>query len=159
MTEQLILQRWSNHPEHGTLGELYFEGEKLAETIEKPWRNNQPFISCVPCGTYELIPFWRSNGDDVYALFNPELNVYVDMDDRPSDHGRYGILIHIANWASEVVGCIAPGLELGVGKKRHTKGADKMMVYKSADACDQIFNLIRDKRIEKITILPIKCER
>lgn len=159
MSDHLILQRWADHPLHGTLGELFYKEEKIADTIEKPWLNNKPFVSCVPHGTYELVPFTRQNGDHVYALYNPDLDVYVDEDERPEDSGRYSILIHIANWSEELMGCIAPGLSLGIGRyKNNSQKPEVLMVYKSASACKKLFDLVKKNQIEYITILKAGTE-
>lgn len=159
MSDNLILQRWADHPEHGMLGELFYAGEKIADTIEKPWEDNQPFISCVPHGTYELVPFTRSNGDHVYALYNPDLDVYVDADERPNDNGRYSILIHIGNWSQELMGCISPGEAIGIGRyKGRSTSPERLMVYKSSAACKKLFDLIKVNQIDYITILKVDSE-
>lgn len=160
INKHLILQRWADHSEHGMIGELFFDGEKICETIERHWIDNQPFISCVPHGTYQLVPFLRGNEDHVYALYNPELNVYINAEDRLDTNDRYSILIHVANWAEELAGCIAPGNKLSVGRY-HGKSnkPEVMMVYQSAKACEKLFKLISEKKINFITILAIDSEK
>lgn len=88
-------------------------------TIEKPWVPNglggkagEPFKSCIGPGTYALTPYVRPNGDKVWVLSNPDLDVFeLDTDIPPSriGKGRFLILIHAGNRARDVVGCIAPG--------------------------------------------------
>lgn len=151
MDYDLILERWGSHPDHGSLGEFWFEGAKLAETIEPPWNNNAPFVSCVPCGTYELIPFTRGNGDEVYALFNPEKNVYIGKDDRPFETDRYAILIHPANWAKELQGCIAAGTSLGIAAYKNNK--ETLQLNHSRTATNQIINIIETHNIKFLTIV------
>lgn len=112
-----------------TEGFLSFDKEILA-TIERPWipadtPGGLPFESCVPDGTYTLIPHTRPDPDptddkppqEVVALVNESLGVYYLKDDRPNDVGRYLVLIHIANWSFNVVGCIGPGLAFGPSAK------------------------------------------
>lgn len=152
MTDRLILGRWGNHPQHGSPGELFYMGEKIADTIEQPWNNNVPFHSCVPCGTYEIVPFTRRNGDHVYALVNPDLNVYLNKEDRPDKSGRYEILIHVANWASELQGCIAPGSGLSVNHK-YKEVDEYLMVTRSTPTVEKLFNLIKYKNIKYLTII------
>ena len=89
-------------------------GHEVFYTLERPWikgiyAGGKSFESCVPDGEYELSPFVRPNGDKVFALFNPDLGVWLNKDDRPDGHGRYLILIHAGNTVRDVVGCIAPG--------------------------------------------------
>lgn len=91
-------------------------GEYRLATIERPWfpgpdPGGAPFKSCVPDAEYQLVPFTRPSGEEVYALINPELGVYLHQADRPHATGRYLILIHTGNWVTDVVGCIAPGLK------------------------------------------------
>ena len=70
----------------GKLDVLDADGEIVQTlfTIEKPWLPNsngglagEPFRSCVSEGTYSLSPFVRPNGDKVWMLANPELDVWV----------------------------------------------------------------------------------
>ena len=105
----LIRDLWT-HTE--TQGVLTF-GDVTLYTIERPWvatsPGGEPFKSCIPAGRYILRPHKRGNGDDVVALVNAGHAVYYLNADRPSEVGRYKILIHSANWVHQVVGCIAPG--------------------------------------------------
>ena len=75
--------------------------EKLfeCETVERPWANNAPNISCIPEGKYELrrSRFYRRDYD-AYEV--------VGVKDRSR------ILIHIANTPLDVEGCI------GLGERR-----------------------------------------
>jgi hypothetical protein len=55
--------------EHGVFGILCDEfGNELCKTVERPWRDNQPGISCVPSGEYNLIPHQNPKFGSVYAL-------------------------------------------------------------------------------------------
>jgi hypothetical protein len=79
-----------------TLGRLWAEGE-LINTLELPWLENEPNISCIPEGTYE-----------VEMTYSPKFkkNLWL-IKDVPN---RSGIRIHTANYVSQLRGCIAPGL-------------------------------------------------
>jgi len=87
-----------------TLGHLVLPTGLKLYTIERPWLNNKPFISCVPEGSYPLE--WDTTGRIAQV---PRLR-----DTAP----RTQINIHSANWAHELHGCIAPGLSysIDVGK-------------------------------------------
>ena len=98
----------------------------IVATIERPWipgdtPGGTPYLSCVPSGLYTLRPHTRPDpdptddkpGQEVVALVNPALGVYYLEDDLPAEGGRFLILMHIGNWAHDVVGCIAPGLAKG----------------------------------------------
>lgn len=70
-------------------------------TLERPWRNNEPKISCVPQGTYPMVL-------EHSAKFQRPL---WELKDVP---GRSEVKLHAANRASELEGCIAPGVHLGI---------------------------------------------
>jgi hypothetical protein len=77
-----------------------------------------PFTSCVPDGSYELIPHKRPNGDDVYALRNTDLGVYYTPEEKGSKQGRFLILFHAGNFVEDIVGCIAPGMQRTIHENR-----------------------------------------
>lgn len=90
-------------------------GQYQLATIERPWIpgesiGGKPFESCIPDGEFELVPFLRPSGEEAFALINPALGVYLHEADRPHGRGRYLILIHAANWKTDLAGCCAPGL-------------------------------------------------
>ncbi len=89
-------------------------------TIERPWLQDLPGKSCVPVGTYALVPHTVVNGPlhglQTYAFSNAELGVFPEP---PADYSgpnpvRVACLIHPANWAFQLEGCIAPGLARGL---------------------------------------------
>lgn len=98
-----------------TLGVLTV-GSRTYQTIEKPWipgggKGGLKGASCVPCGTYQLEPHNTEAHPKVFALVNHELDVY-HWGTEPGYFDRVMrslVLIHIANRASELRGCIAPG--------------------------------------------------
>ena len=82
----------------GTFGRLVGPfGERL--TVELPWRNNQPFVSCIPCRIYVVQWTWSPH-------FNRMMYQVMDVP------GRSGIRWHVANWARNLKGCIGPGRQL-----------------------------------------------
>ena len=99
------------------------------------------FESCVPDGTYELIPFSSEKHPDSYALLNMALDVSILQSAEP---GRWAILIHSGNYVKDVVGCIAPGLT-----------ADESHVWNSRKAMDRIRDLVASDEEHTITIKPV----
>lgn len=94
--------------EWGTFGHLQIAGTGGAEftcvTLERPWLDNhrddpvtpENDSSCVPTGTYIIKPrLSPKHGRKLYEL-----------QDVP---GRTNCQIHAANWAHELLGCIALG--------------------------------------------------
>ena len=83
-----------------TLGRLYSEGEFLCYTIERPWLNNERRVSCIPTGTYTLTTKEYGRFYEKYKLPIPILG---------GTEPRSEILIHPANYARELAGCIGVG--------------------------------------------------
>lgn len=108
------LYRWSPKPSY-TLGTLHL-GDFRCHTLERPWLPDPRWPggtksqSCVPDGQYALEPFTRPNGDKVYRMVNPLLGVYRTEEEIPAGVvARSYILIHIANYIHQIIGCIGPG--------------------------------------------------
>jgi hypothetical protein len=108
MTEY-ILERFCDNEQMGAFGRLLKSGVQVAYTVEQPYRDNKPFVSCVPAGRYELVPFNSPKYGRTVALRNHAIGVGVNK----GDSVRYACLIHAANRATELQGCIALGDKLG----------------------------------------------
>jgi hypothetical protein len=105
-----------------TVGQIVLpSGERLA-TLERPWvpKDKAPCgtkgVSCIPKGVYQLRRHSTESHPRTWALVCPPLWVYHWDEDVPI--GQVGIartlvLIHIANYVSELRGCIAVGLNAG----------------------------------------------
>jgi len=96
----LTLNRYYSDDEC-TLGVLSIVGQKdpIWYTIEKPWLDNKPEVSCIPRGVYDVKPYSSQKYPDTLEICNvPD---------------RTHILFHTANWANQLQGCIAPGLSAG----------------------------------------------
>ena len=82
------------YPE-GTNAALSINGEQLAFTIELPWQDNLPMVSCIPEGSY-----------DVKRRWSPRCGRHLLVAGVP---GRSLILFRPANDAGkQLKGCIAP---------------------------------------------------
>ena len=101
--DRLVLQRDPLKMGHPTTGRLdLLVGSKrvtLCRTLELPWRDNQPSVSCIPAGTFRMVysPSPRLRRKTWRLMGVPK---------------RDGILIHSANYISQLRGCIAPGVAL-----------------------------------------------
>ncbi len=91
----MVLQLLRSYHRMGTNGELFYNGKKICNTIERPWMNNQQQVSCIPEGTYTLKKRYSlKNGWHIHVLNVPN---------------RKWILIHCFNNAfKESQGCIGP---------------------------------------------------
>jgi len=127
-----------------TLGTVYYKGAQIVKTVEKPWLSNQPFISCIPPGIYNLEPFDSDKHPDCFIIWNHNLGVGKYK----GDSVRYGCLFHVANFPHQVEGCVGPGLELHPstwGVKDSRKGMKKLRCL--------IKRLIKDNNIIQIEII------
>lgn len=81
------------------LGDLTV-GSFACKTLERPWKNNQKNVSCIPVGTYT-----------VKWTFSLRLLRYTyEIQNVP---GRTGIRIHSGNYFSDTDGCIILGTAYG----------------------------------------------
>lgn len=78
-----------------TLGDLSF-GHFKAKTLERPWKNNQSNISCIPTGTYKC----------TYS-FSPKFMKWTyEIKNVPK---RSGIRVHSGNYFFDIQGCVLLG--------------------------------------------------
>ena len=132
----IILNRFRSTSE-GTFGVLTVAGEKFY-SVEKPWENNIPEISCVPSGEYSLIPHDSNKYGMVLCLVNKEKKV---THFKESDSKRYACLIHVANYERDVIGCI------GLGDKRLG-----YMVTNSRKSIDKFYKLVNPNETHTLAI-------
>lgn len=91
-------------------------------TLELPWQQNKPEISCIPEGVYKVEPYSSEKYPNVYQIC-----------DVP---GRSAILIHIGNYPTDTHGCVLVG-----------KGVDPTtpMVSSSKQAMELLVNELAEK--------------
>ena len=85
-----------------TLGEAILPSGKIIKTLERPWLNNQPNVSCIPDGVYLCKWLERSASGKYKRCWHVQ---GVD--------GRSGILWHSGNLVRHTLGCILPGMRHG----------------------------------------------
>lgn len=100
-----------------TMGVLTFStptDDYVAHTMERPWipmpgaKGGLSGKSCVPEGIYQLERHSSEAHPNTWALVNSDLDV-IHYEDRLRPLARCLVLIHVANYARELRGCIAPG--------------------------------------------------
>lgn len=133
---QAVLTRENGEDSQGTFGDLTTDSGFTCKTIELPWRENKPHISCIPEGDY--IFKWLNSPKHgwCYHLYQPE----------PKD--RTFIEIHSANLAgdtslgyvSQLEGCISPGISkcLFRGGENPAGEHDQLGVSSSKEALDKL---------------------
>ena len=115
-----------------TIGELFLNGERICDTLENPWQDNQRNISCIPEGVYPVrlrLPRESATRDYIHLLVK-------DVKDR--DY----ILIHIGNTAKDTSGCILVGL-----------GTEQDVVHNSVLAMDLLIKEILHLGGENINLI------
>ena len=83
-----------------TIGELFLNGERICDTLENPWVDNQRNVSCIPEGIYPVrlrLPRESASRDYLHLLVQEVPN-------------RDWILFHRGNTAKDTSGCILVGL-------------------------------------------------
>lgn len=130
-----LTRKW--YTAKSVIGELSIGGKFECFILERPDLNNQPKISCIPEGTY-----------DISLYYSPHNKRWVPLlHDVPS---RAEIEIHPANWPHQLEGCLAPGVVRDIDA-----------VYSSDVAFDALFKQINDAmdNTEKVTIAITKGEQ
>ena len=122
----ILLQRFISN-QNVTIGAFRFL-EYTWFSVERPWLNNKPNVSCIPDGDYFLEKADSPKFGECWKV--------LDVEDRTH------ILIHPANWPRDVEGCIGLGMSVLEGFEG---------VSKSKDAINQF-----EKLAEAYELIPIK---
>lgn len=103
------------------LGRLYVPFPSMTfscATLELPWRDNEHNVSCIPTGNYAVTRYHSPSKGNVFLLCDvPE---------------RSNVEIHIANYVSELRGCIAVGTkfsDIDGDKIPDITNSQKMLAY------------------------------
>lgn len=116
----------------GTWGELVSASGARWSTMELPWLDNRPRVSCIPPGRYQLVPWASKRFPAHFALVGPGVGLV------PAPKlARSSILIHAANRPAELRGCIALGRLVGLGSDNGLRLAE------SRAACRAFFAELR----------------
>lgn len=120
---------------------LITNGVKTLQTMERPWIASPDSVagmkgrSCIAPGRYRLERHSSDAHPNVWALVNHALDVFHWEEEVPPirrGKARTVVLIHPANRAEELKGCIAPGTE----RARWSRSV--WAVLNSRDAVNQI---------------------
>ena len=120
--------------EEGSLGLLHMNGKPLAVTLERPWKDNMAWESCIPFGMYPLTRLDKSK-----AFRYPHYLL-------EGVHDRTFIKIHVANYPSELHGCIGVGSYFANGAIAVSKSRNAMdHVMWALDRHEKLALNIRDQ--------------
>ncbi len=128
---------------YGTEGVLVAPNGLSCFTIEPPWHDNQPNISCIPPGEYKVVPFSGRRFKKVYHVLDVPNRSYI--------------LIHAGNLAgdrtlglkSNTYGCILPGIKRGYLYRQRAVLLSRYAINKLKESLDyepfvlQIISLVR----------------
>jgi len=115
-----------------TIGELFLNGERICDTLENPWVDNQRNISCIPEGVYPVrLRLPRESGTRDY--------LHLLVQEVPN---RDWILFHRGNTAKDTSGCILVGL-----------GTEQDVVHNSVLAMDLLIKEVIHLGGENINLI------
>jgi hypothetical protein len=105
----------------GTFGVLTnHQGHPIILTLENPWRNNIPYESCIPVGTYKI-----------RRHLSPKFGETFIICDVPN---RSHILFHRGNQHTDTYGCVLTGEEFFYFEQGNKPGVVNPGVSQSGDA-------------------------
>ena len=111
--------------------------------LERPWLDNLPYESCIPTGTYVVLP-WESPRYGTCRIF-----VGGDVAISEGRADRFACLIHPANYTRQLQGCLSPGCS----KADYYEPETSCAVWKSRDALSQMQEVLGDDPAECV----IRC--
>ena len=115
-----------------TLGELFLNGERMCDTLELPYINNERRVSCIPEGEYKVrLRLARESASRDY--------LHLLVQEVPN---RDYILFHRGNTAKDTSGCILVG-----------QGSQQDFVQNSTLAMDLLMKEIINLGGEKINLI------
>tara|TARA_B110000459_G_C16103986_1_gene270825 strand:- start:82 stop:486 length:405 start_codon:yes stop_codon:yes gene_type:complete len=115
-----------------TIGELFLNGERICDTLENPWQDNQRNVSCIPEGVYPVrLRTARESATRDY--------LHLLVQEVPN---RDFILVHRGNFPSQTQGCLLVGL-----------GTEQDVVHNSVLAMDLLIKEILHLGGENINLI------
>ena len=124
----------------GTWGRLFNEaGTELCRIVERPWKNNERKVSCIPVGRYPLgfYPY----GKKFYPRYR---KIFADVGNEKgmiiinNIQGRDHVLIHKGNYPHNSWACLLTNMSVGRNDKGNLQG------YQSAKAYRKIYPILRE---------------
>lgn len=115
----------------GTFGLLFYGNNKPLVTLELPWRDNKPNVSCIPKGDYKCR--WQKS---------PRFGWTYEI---TKVKNRSRVLIHAGNLKNHTHGCLLLGTRRFTFKKGEGIGASRIALRK--------FNNFLDNKDFKLRII------
>ena len=95
-------------------------------TLELPWKDNEPQISCIPIGDYKVVKRWSNKYKFHFHIQDVE--------------NRSFILIHAGNFHTHTKGCILVGDDL-----KYLDSDDEIDVVGSKDTLEVLLKILPEK--------------
>ena len=122
--------------EESTIGELFINGERICDTLENPWLDNQRTISCIPEGEYSVrLRTARESATRDY--------LHLLIQDVPN---RDFILVHRGNFPSQTKGCVLVGLGTQQNVVNNSRLAMDLLIKEILNLGGTNINLIIKKK-------------
>ena len=132
----LLLIRYT-FTEESTIGELFINGERICDTLENPWLDNQRTISCIPEGEYPVrLRTARESATRDY--------LHLLIQDVPN---RDFILVHRGNFPSQTQGCLLVGLGTQQNVVNNSRLAMDLLIKEILNLGGENINLIIKKKV------------
>jgi hypothetical protein len=137
----ITINRYTDYGDYEkeTFGVLTF-GDFTCYTVERPWLDNAPFVSCIPNGEYYIHSYDSPRFGSTVIIYGGTVSPYSQP-----EFERSGILIHTANTADELQGCIGLGDSFGEVNGKHA-------VMNSRRTVNSFLELINTNEIYNLTI-------
>lgn len=100
------LQRFAYTP-WGTFGRVIYNENRFF-SVERPWQNNEPRVSCIPEGRYTVTWYNSPKFGKTLAVVGGTVSLFPN-----NKFKRSAILFHVGNTMDDLLGCIALGRSLG----------------------------------------------
>lgn len=94
------------------LGLILHQRRELCWVIERGWRFNEPYVSCIPPGQYVLESYSSEKYPDTWAMVGGTVAYDEPGMQRLASFTRFACVYHIANEGVELAGCSAPNTTL-----------------------------------------------
>lgn len=111
--------------DHITFGDLLVDSQLVCNTVEREWADNKANISCIPEGEYFVERYNSPRHGECWIVSGGTVDKFSG-----GNGERWGILLHAANYPTELAGCIAPvaklmgnAARLGGGQSRNAFSA------------------------------------
>tara|TARA_R110001583_G_scaffold58672_5_gene174696 strand:- start:1476 stop:1961 length:486 start_codon:yes stop_codon:yes gene_type:complete len=122
--------------EEVTMGQLFLNGEKMCDTLELPWKDNQKNISCIPEGEYKVrLRVARESATRDY--------LHLLIKDVPN---RKWVLVHRGNTKSDSRGCVLVGFASKQGFVKNSTFAMDLLMKEIINLGGENINLIIKNR-------------